>query len=105
MAYQTLNIIGSFTAGVPAVQREYGSERARIEAFKSTLRDQAVQQNRMATEDATTVPDSDQKIVGDAPHQRRNPYLFLRYPRSEPTVVNAETPPDAESGQRLNIVV
>lgn len=105
MAYQSLNIIGSFTAGVPAVQREYGSDRARIEAFRSTLRDQATQQGRMATEDATTVADGEQKVVGDAPHQRRNPYLFLRYPPSEPKAVADDVPAEVENAQRLDVVV
>lgn len=103
MAYQSLNIIGSFTAGAPAVQREASADRDRVEAYRSLLRNQVQFRNGVVTD-----VESDQRmVVGDAPHERRNPYLFLRYEQEakRPAEEETEEPKTTLPGEKLDLVV
>lgn len=100
MAYQSLNIIGSFTAGAPAVQRDVVADRDRAEAYRSLLRNQARYREGVIVD-----VESDQRmVVGDAPHERRNPYLFLRY-ENEEKPKGEETPENPTPGTQLDMVV
>lgn len=104
MAYQSLNIIGSFTQGATAIQREVAVDRERAETYRTLLRDQVVLRNRGTLEDVSGVEADDRLVVGDGPHsQRRNPYLFLRYPRKERR--ESEEPTSNEPGGSLDVVV
>ncbi|MFO0946510.1 MAG: hypothetical protein U1D30_11260 [Planctomycetota bacterium] len=85
MAYQSLNIIGSFTAAAPAIQRDTAADRDRVEAYRSLLKNQVQLRNGVVND----VDADDRMVVGDAPHERRNPYLFLRY-NTNPHTENAE---------------
>lgn len=122
MAYQSLNIIGSFTAGTTAVQSQLSADRDRIEAYRALLR----QQGRLrpdGTRDAELlvqdVDANDRMAVGDAPEDQRSPHLFQeRYAQSndaEGTTRQlsveespAEDPPsqsDFGPGTRLDVLI
>ncbi len=105
MAYQSLNIVGSFTAGVPAIQREAEAQRDRVEAYRSLMREQISRQDELSAEEVAAIQTSEHTIVDDVPHdRRRNPYLFLRYPRKpESTEPPAES--DEEQAPGLDVVV
>lgn len=102
MAYQSLNIIGSFTAAAPAIQRENAADRDRVEAYRSLLKNQVQFRNGVVND----VDAEDRMVVGDAPHERRNPYLFLRYhnqPRKENPEAGGDTP--AGPGDHIDLLV
>lgn len=107
MAYQSLNIIGSFMAGIPEINRSIGEERGRADAYRSLLQSQVSRINRESAEDVSDVETNDRMMVGDSPHERRNPYLSLR--RRRPAEQESEPePPQAEEGAlggRLDVIV
>jgi hypothetical protein len=105
MAYQSLNIVGSFTAGVPAIQREMEAQRDRVEAYRSLMRDQISRQDELSAEEVAAIQTSEHTIVDDVPHdRRRNPYLFLRYPRKSES---GTAPPESQDEEvpGLDVVV
>lgn len=98
MAFQSLNIIGSFLMGTPAVQKEVAVERERADAYRSLMRKQVELANRSSPDDVAnveSVESTDKMVVGDAPEERRNPYLFLRYPKKSrnPSTEDEQEPP------------
>lgn len=96
MAYQALNIVGSFTAGATVAQREAAADRDRADAYRALMRSQL--QDRMGTlaEEVTDVKTDDRMQIGDAPQDRRNPYLFLRYQgRPKPQSDDGESAPNS----------
>lgn len=120
MAYQSLNIIGSFTAGTTAVQSQISADRDRIEAYRALLREQGrlrADGSRDAELLVQDVDASDRMAVGDAPEEQRSPYLFQeRY--SQSAKAQASTEPVDESdpvpsaslddclpGSRLDVLV
>lgn len=108
MAYQALNIIGSFNAGALAAQRDAQLERDRPVASRAVFRHELQLKGRDPVVDISEVSAGDRMVVSDSPQQGRNPYLFMRYPRPEQDADAApsETPPnDGEPGGSLNVVV
>jgi hypothetical protein len=107
MAFQSLNIIGSFLVGVPAVQREVSADRERVEAYRSLMRQQVQLGNRSSTDDVNDIESPDKMVVGDAPEEQRNPYLFVRYPKS--TVENTSEPVEestpSDDDQHLDVLL
>lgn len=104
MAYQSLNIVGSFTAGATAVQREISADRDRTDTYRTLLRSQ-LQGTRATTQDVADVDSRDRMQVGDAPEEsRRNPYLYLRYPAAERRA-NPETDAAGPAADSLDIIV
>lgn len=105
MAYQSLNIVGSFTAGVPAIQREVEAQRDRVEAYRSLMRDQISRQDELSAEEVAAIQTSEHTIVDDVPHdRRRNPYLFVRYPKKTGSAEPQPEPSDQEA-TGLDVVV
>ena len=105
MAYQALNIIGSFTAGVPFVQRDAQTDRDQVEAYRSVLREQVQLGSQFSPDNVGDV--ADRMHVGDPPHERRNPQLFLRYPRKEKdsSAEGQGAEASSEPGSQLDVVV
>ena len=88
MAYQSLNIIGSFTAATPVIQQQIAADRDRAEAYRNMLREQVRQPNPLqkGSEGPSEISEtSDRMTIGDHPDEGRNPYLFQQ-----------QTPPDKE---------
>jgi hypothetical protein len=86
MAYQSLNIIGSLTAGTNLVQGQSNADRQRMEAYRSLLKDQVTQRKPDGTgNDPIEVnATSDRITIGDAPEERRPPYQAYPSPAAEP---------------------
>jgi hypothetical protein len=111
MAYQSLNIIGSFTAGTTSVQNQVSADRERVEAYRSLLRRQ-VQAGKSGTFDADALIDDvdDRMTIGDAPEEQRSPYLMKRYaPPPHPTPDGPDEPSESAPadavGARLDRLV
>lgn len=102
MAYQSLNIIGSFTAGTTAVQSQISADRDRVEAYRALLREQG-RLRADGTRDAELlvqdVDANDRMAVGDAPEEQRSPYLFQeRYADGGRNRLEGETADDDAPG-------
>lgn len=101
MAYQSLNIIGSFTAGIPAVNRDIAEERSRVEAYRSLMRSQIEQARTEASENVSTLEREGRMFVGDAPHERRNPYFANRRAPNRATEQPTEEPVQPQDQEPL----
>lgn len=105
MAYQSLNIVGSFTAGVPAIQREMEAQRDRVEAYRTLMREQISRHDELSAEEVAAIQTSEHTLVDDVPHdRRRNPYLFVRY-RRQPEAEAPPAEPPEEPAAGLDVVV
>lgn len=111
MAYQSLNIIGSFMAGIPAVNREIGEERARAEAYRSLMRSQVQQAHQESAEDVAAVEVNTRTFVSEDPHDRRNPYYSMWGSTSKNAAEEPEETPESEApapgsiGSNLDVVI
>jgi hypothetical protein len=100
MAYQSLNIIGSFMAGIPAVNREIGEERARVQ-----------QAHQESAEDVAAVEVNTRTFVSEDPHDRRNPYYSMWGSTSKNAAEEPEETPESEApapgsiGSNLDVVI
>lgn len=114
MAYQSLNIIGSFTAGTTSVQNQVSADRERVEAYRSMLRRQVLAGKSGALDAEALIDDVDDRMsIGDAPEEQRSPYLMKRYAqlarrppaeRAEAAETKEPPPPDAV-GARLDTLI
>ena len=110
MAYQTLNIIGSLTAGTNLVQGQSTADRQRVEAYRSLLKDQVTQRKPDGTgNDPIEVnATSDRVTIGDAPEERRPPYQAYPSPPAEPGQEESSPgsdPSTVDSPDHLDIVI
>lgn len=76
--YQSLNIIGSFTAGTTSVQQQVHSDKARSDAYRSLLKDQMQHRNPADPDTPISKLDTDRITIGDAPEEERNPPHLAR---------------------------
>lgn len=114
MAYQSLNIIGSFSAATPFLQTQVSNDRERAEAYRQLLREQVTHRNptdQTSEGPAEVAATSDRMTVGDEPEEGRSPYLFQRSeeqaepkPAGEPDTSTNETLGDSDEHQ-LDVVV
>jgi hypothetical protein len=110
MAYQSLNIIGSLTAGTNVLQGQSNADRQRVEAYRSLLKDQVTQRKPDGTgNDPIEVnATSDRVTIGDAPEERRAPYQAYPAPPAQPDIEDpgpiAEIPA-ASSPDHIDIVI
>ena len=101
MSYQSLNIIGSMTAGVQTVQLERQTDRDRVDAYRAMMKDQVTLRSGSSPDEVDVI--EDRMVVGDAPEEhKKNPYLFLRYNAHREV---QEEPEDEDSGGKLDLVV
>lgn len=82
--YQSLNIIGSFTAGTTSVQQQVHSDKARSDAYRSLLKDQMQHRNPADPDTPISKLDTDRITIGDAPEEDRNPPHMARVKQSPP---------------------
>ena len=73
--YQSLNIIGSFTAGTTTVQQQVHSDKSRGDAYRSLLKDQVHQRNPADPDTPVGNVDTDRVTIGDSPEEDRTPHL------------------------------
>ena len=73
--YQSLNIIGSFTAGTTTAQQQVHADKSRGEAYRSLLKDQVRQGNPVDPDTPVGNVDTDRITIGDSPEEQRAPYL------------------------------
>lgn len=80
--YQSLNIIGSFTAGTTSVQQQVHSDKSRSDAYRSLLKDQMQHRNPADPDTPISKLDTDRITIGDAPEEERNPPHMARVKQS-----------------------
>lgn len=108
MAYQSLNIIGSFTAGTSFVQNQVNADRERVEAYRSLVRQQAQAKNSATADQETLVADVDDRMtIGDAPEEQRTPYFLQRYNPAPPKKSDQDEPATGNfaTGANLDTIV
>jgi len=88
--YQSLNIIGSFTAGTTSVQQQVHSDKSRSDAYRSLLKDQMQQRNPADPDTPISQLDTDRITIGDAPEEDRSPPHLVRTKRSASKNTDAE---------------
>jgi hypothetical protein len=105
VAYQSLNIIGSFTTGVGTIQRSIDIDRDRAAAYRSALREQMEGENQASAEEVAAVGAQEQSRVDDVPHnRRRNPYLFVQVRPAKESAA-AENGGPQQDEDKLDVVV